>query len=378
MGGFGLEWQIVTDTELLAAYVYGGEGVAVLGMNYDQRLAGFSLPNDVEPYGLASVTPYPVISLRPRPIEPLPLVPTLPVTTVFILNVGSVLAVLPSQTQLEQASTAITLPGANAQQNGLAVYQKAIPANEIYHGPPLPIYIYVLNSAQNGETVLRYQMNSDPPYQPAGLTGNPTDPTFIAANSMVSGTLVLTTYALVQGLACSEDGTLAVSDGSVIWLFNAENGDLTGPGGIYLESWNLVACTLAFGPDGNLYVLAGPPLDSPDANGPDSITILKFLPSTGAFLGATQGSPILITTAQLPGNSGVAMTVGGTAAAPIVYVGATDMYGNAVVLTFDGISGNSTANTLQPIGPEIITSSLLLVNTYSLKESFRLPVPFES
>lgn len=383
-------WEIAVNSELLAAFVFSGEGVTVLPITPGQPTAGFGIGANVEPYGLASVTPYISPSFR-KPIGPIPPPPPVPVTTVFVLNgyaysgtPASVLAVAPSLDETAPLTTAIILPsGLGPQQNGLAVYQQAIPPNELYFGPSLPIYIYVLCTAPDGsgETVLRYQMNSSPvPYQPAGLTGNPTDPTFIPADlsfSVGNGHEIqlLKNYALIQGLACSADGTLAVSAGSLIWLFDAETGEGKGAAVIVLNELNLAAFTLAFGPDGNLYVLAGPPLADPSANGPDSITILKFVGSTGMPWSGPNGSPVLIPTTQLgTGNTEIAMTVGGTSTAPILYVGGVaDQFGNGTVLTFDGVTG--VAGSSFTLGLQEMPDALAVVDIYSLERTF--PIPLE-
>ncbi|MGB7555301.1 MAG: hypothetical protein WBM04_13080 [Candidatus Korobacteraceae bacterium] len=375
-----INYHLVPENQLVAVNLFNSNGVTAMNMSTGQWIGGYGpLPggNYASPYGLASVTPYPT----PYPIGgighrvPFP-IPSVPPTTIFILNgqsvgvqnTNDVSAVSPSLTNPDAATvtTVISIQQPfSPQQNGLAVYQKAVPANELYIGPPFPIFIYVLGSEGQpvGETIFRYQMNSNPPYQPAGLQVNPTDPTFIAGGSTLSGVSVLTTNSGIQGLACSADGTLAVSDGPVIWLFDAETGALKD--GIYLTPWNLAAYTLAFGPDGNLYVLAGLPSPS-NENVPSSITILKFLGSTAIPYGMSLWNPVLISP---PPIGGIGMTVGGSATAPIVYLSGYDEYDNSNILTFSGLDGSPITNSFQDLGVVGSPLALAIVNFYTLTES---------
>jgi hypothetical protein len=64
----------------------------------------------------------------------------------------------------------------------------------------------------------------------------------------------------------------------------------------------------------------------------------------------------------------VAMTVGGTSVAPIVYLSSTDQYGDGIVLTFDGITGNAIANTLQPFGIEDVQAVSLAIVNYEIEK----------
>jgi hypothetical protein len=386
-----IQWETITNTELVIATLYGGPGVSVQTISGPAAEVGW--PGDYYkdygpvPYALASITPRTLVSLR-QPIGPVPPPPALPITTVFAINgssfggtIGSILAAALTPTETTPLRSVISLP-LGPQQNALAAYQKALPPN-VETFEQLPIYLYVLcfgagsdDNTVPGETILRYQVNSNPPYQPAGLPGNstgPTDPTFLAANSTVQGVSVLTTGALIQGLACKNDGTLAVADGQVIWLFDAETAAFKGAGTIDLTGSTFAAFTLAFGPDGNLYVLAGPPLGSPAENQPDSVSILKFLSPTWAPLGTGPDGPVLITSAQLT-STNVAMTVGGTSVAPIVYLSSNDQYGYGIVLTFDGITGKAIANTFQSLGDGQQVVSLAIVNYETEKGEITEPI----
>lgn len=229
-----------------------------------------------------------------------------------------------------------------------------------------PVWIDVLGAANSGEAIQRFQYNSEPPYQPAGLVGSTTDPTFIAANSTISGVGgVLSSFGLCQGLACHPNGTLAASDGPVIWLFDAATGGFAGAGAINLSAWgNLFAYTLAFGPDGNLYVLAAPPVPSPEEAYPSGVQVLRFLSTTAIPWGVNNGNPVLITAQQLNNSGGTAMTVGGSAQAPIVYLSLTNNSPNSSpdIQTFSAPAWTAIASEFPAIEPATELISLDIVD----------------
>jgi hypothetical protein len=292
--------------------------------------------------GLTSIVPFFGQGLNRGPFGPIGPI-DLPYTTVLIAGPNSVGAVVPVLTPPGLApivTAAFSLPsGFVVQQNGIAAYQRATsPSFAIT--PPSPIYVYVLcsNPGQSGpETVFRYQMTSTQTYQPAGLSGDPNDATFIAGGSTVSGMPVLLTSSASQGLACSSDGVLAVADGPNIWLFDAETGAFSGAGQINLGWFTAVlssvfpqyaAYALAFGPDGNLYVLVG----SGDPSLPQAV-VLRFLGPSVIPQGLVGGNPLLLNANQIPSPS-VALAVGGSSDAPIIYVIGTVAGGSTGILTY--------------------------------------------
>jgi hypothetical protein len=378
-------WVTVTNSEILIAG--GSVTLNIQPMIAGQQTAPISFTTNQFVFGLASITPRSGVFLSPQ--HGVVGAPPAPQTTVFVvLQNGAILAASPAVGTDPAANTVITVSN-NPQQNGIAVYQKAIPPNEAYFGPELPVYLYVLCStpqSQNGETVFRYQVNSNPPYQPAGLNlSNPADPTFIAPNSVPGVPGLLTTWALVQGLACSQDGTLAVADGAGIRFFDALTGAYLGVIGVNSVSLGLGGggtinngvFSLSFGPDGCLYVVAGPALLTP-ANPPEAVAILKC--AAGQVSGTYQKILVPPTTLSANNNSSVGMTVGGTSAAPIVYAVAANDEG-AIIQAYDGNSydgslGNPFPQLLFPAGG-LPPTALAIVNTYTIKETLKFEPPFE-
>ena len=378
-----ITWQLVTNSELMIA---GGEILSAqpIPLKTGQQLDEVNMnTNNVFIYGLASVTPYPTISLKqPRQIS---VVPVVPVTTLFVMTGdGNIWAAEPSPAN-PALKLAFTVQPQHPNQNGLAVYQQAIPAGAAYIGPPLPIYLYVLCTVNNGEKVFRYQMNSNPPYQPAGLNANnAADPTFLAAGAVAGApNHTLNTSILFQGLACSADGLLAVADGGAIRLFDAMKGIYMGAMGVNavsLGNWNPPGAitngvfSLAFGPDGCLYVMAGPPANPGDTV-PSAIAILKVPAALLAKgVGAAQ---LLVDVMSLPANdTSVGMTIGGTPAAPIVFAIGVNANDEPTIVAFDGNTGNPVIPPPpQPNIGQLDTQpwTLALVDTYTLKETIQLP-----
>lgn len=380
----GIGFKIVTNSQLLSAYVLPGPSVNVQPISPSQTAADFNI-GSAQPCGLASVTPVSTFTVPGTFPAPIPLPPKAPVTTLFLLDLGSnVYAVEPSLTETPKATIVIT-GQSTAQTNGIAVYQKA-PPGVVRISPP--VYIYVLSTVWTGSppnavgvTIYRYRMTSNPPYPPAGLAGSPTDATFIASGAIVSGVTVLQSNPNVdytqQGMACSANGTLAVLCGTTIWLFDADPTD--GPTLVGQIDLQIVANAIAFGPDGNLYVLPnGETFEDENTN-----YLYRY-----TSLGAPNGNPSFYLPGNVPiplvgslptsVNGATAMSIGGTSQQPIVYIGTVDQYDNAVVMTFDGNNAGylSTYNLLSDNSPlfNVTINAVAVVNVYSIEEVLEIPI----
>jgi hypothetical protein len=240
-------------------------------------------------------------------------------TTMFVIDQAS-WTVLAYELKGKPTPGKIVIQNVYASNNSLAVCQNGGEA-----------WIYGSTAAKNGGgNIWRFSLDG---YYPAGLTGNNSDPTFIAANSIIDGTQVMTTNN-IQGLACNPDQGLAAGDGSIVWLFDPYIGGFTGgPDAgatrVSLPAQNIVA-GLSFGPDGNLYILATA------ANGTQG-QVFKYV-----FTSPSNPS-LLISSNQINVPAGCcAMTVAGSETNPIVYVagaGPTNPMGPVAVQAYDGNSG---------------------------------------
>lgn len=277
---------------------------------------GYNISNnsDSSVWGLASITPQlpalhrPVGPLPPSVVPPTALLAAIVNTDVanaFDPDVFSVLAVQPAVNGVgPPMPIAIPLPQGFAfvSQNCLAVWQKALPPlAELIQAPP--VYVYVSGLTAAGGAILRYQMTPKLPYSPAGIVAaDPTGTTFISLPW-------LTDQTPWSSLACSNAGTLAATDGSTVYWYDAE----TGQAQYSLEiAQGLAVFTLAYGPNGQLYGLAGPQGNLPVDGG---TTILTITPEGSA--------PNLIADIPELGTDttyGSAMVVAGTGAAPVIYV----------------------------------------------------------
>jgi hypothetical protein len=305
-------------------------------------------PNIPYVMGLASITPQVGLLLPPRPgpVPPISVPQTYILTATVNPNVPivdpaiySVLAASPSLDEPPNAApmaTAISLPTGFSfvAANCLAVYQKSPPPGEAYLQPP-PVYVYVLGIGVAGGVILRYQMTAKLPYAPAGSTADPTDPTFIA-------TPQLTNDSPAASLACSPGGILAVSNGISVCWYNAETGALAHRQIFQIE--NIVGYTVAYGPDGALYTLAG--VD------PSSQANATLIQKTVGFAEAFTYSLANIQGLQSIAY-GSAMTVGGGSAAPVIYICTPYDEGAFNIATIDGNSldgtgfGSTVPNTIQ-------------------------------
>jgi hypothetical protein len=241
-------------------------------------------------------------------------------TTLFALNVTSqiIIAWTMTPTPKDAVAQQVINGGVGVQANSLAVYQTTGNVG----------WLYVLASdGQQGGGILRYDLLN---YQPAGLTGTAGDPTFIPAGTFSAGPY--------QGLACSLSGTLAVANGSSISYFDAETGAPAGVISVSQYGFDSPS-TLAFGPDGNLYVLAG-------------TSVLRFLGTTSKPFGATSNpgggttSPVLAPTGSVAEDTS-AMTVGGSPASPVVWMAWDDSSDGGPGPTIQPFDGNTGA----PLAP---------------------------
>lgn len=392
-------WRIVTTGEIAVAQT-DLTAVNVQALDENKPFVGISVPDDSSIVGLAAIAPIPLPREVPNPVvgyrPGLP--PALPKTTVFLASANLesansfIAAVAPVFSETDTPATSVLPLNGNLvpQQNGIAVYQKTPPPGAVsidIEGPPVYLYVLCSNPRQysDGETILRYQVNSNPPYAPAGPPSDPSNPIFITRDSTSLDIMVLQYGSATQGLACSADGILAVADGSSIWLFDAVTGELTGArqidlneyaGVIGLPGWSqYAALALAFGPDGNLYVLVAQATIGATNPNPDSVAVLSFgfVDNNIAAVGAIpeSGDPLLLNNTQIP-EPAVALAVGGTAQNPIIYVVGASGTQNAI-LTFMP-NGEQTINNFQPFDGGLNYCGPVLFNVYTLATT---AAPFE-
>jgi hypothetical protein len=353
-----IRWQLVPESQLVIADASGG--VSACNLSTGASVEGYNVGNNSSSLAFASITPATPVFI-PGPFRGPISFPIVARTYLYVLidfpdppivlygALSSVLMAAPSQNNpaLQPVlPTAVSLPSPpklfNGDTNGLAVYQKHAPNGAVYLEPP-PVYLYVLGGSQNSASILRYQMTNNSAYTPAGTTNIPGDATFVSGQvATQGGNVPVLTTDLTMGLACSAQGVLAASDSSNVWLFDAETGGFSATANnINLANLNLVAYTLAYGPDGNLYILAGS-AQVPDTNGPTNPVVLQYSgPGAGVVEVLTNN---LLSQFQI---SGPAMTVGGTAEAPIIYLSGTNQYGEWIVCTFNAANGQDVPNSIQ-------------------------------